>query len=218
MRKVFQEELTEVQQRLIGLSTEVVSAIEKAVEAFNGSNIHLAEDVIDGDERIDEAAVDLDELSITILARQQPVAKDLRTVVSALRMSASIERMGDLAGHIAQLARYRFPESVVPNELREAFTRMGELVIEVAHRVPVLLETEDLDIARQITEKDDEVDSLHRQVFETVLAPGWTGSPADTVDVTLASRYHERFADHAVLIAQKVVYLATGDWKDTSIS
>ncbi|MCH4250430.1 MAG: phosphate signaling complex protein PhoU [Microbacteriaceae bacterium] len=218
MRKVFQEELADVQQRLVGLSDEVLVAITKAVEAFNTSNLHLAEEVIGGDERIDDAAVDLDELSITILAKQQPVAKDLRTVVSALRMSASIERMGDLAGHIAQLARYRFPESAVPGELRAGFQRMGELVIDIARKVPILLQTEDDSVAREITAQDDEIDTLHQAVFDTVLAPSWKGSPADTVDVTLASRYHERFADHAVLIAQKVVYLETGDWKDSSIS
>jgi phosphate transport system protein len=218
LRKVFQEELLEVQQRLISLSTTVVSAIEKAVESFNTANVNLAEEVIGGDEHIDEAAVDLDELSLTILAKQQPVARDLRIVVGALRMSASIERMGDLASHIAQITRYRFPEPVVPEPLTQDFAQMGRYVVEIARQVPVLLETEDMAIAREITEKDDLVDALHHKVYDIVLAPGWTGTPTSTVDVTLASRYHERLADHAVLIAQKVVFLATGDWKDTSIS
>lgn len=212
VRIVFQQELAEVQNRLVEVSTDVVTAIEKAVAAFNESDVHLAEQVISNDEHIDDLAANLDELSITILAKQQPVARDLRTIVSALRISASVERMGDLASHIAQLARYRFPERVVPDDLHDTFQRLGELDIQIARLVPPLLEHQDLEIAQQISELDDQVDALHQHVFDTVLSDKWANAATDTVDVTLASRYHERFADHAVNIAQKVAYLATGDW------
>ena len=114
MREVFQQELHEVQERLIEISALVAISIENATRAFNESNVSLAETVIEQDRRIDELATSLDELAINILARQQPVARDLRIVVSALRISASLERMGDLAEHIAQLSRYRFPFKVVP--------------------------------------------------------------------------------------------------------
>ena len=114
MREVFQQELRDVQDRLVEIAERVVESIEKATTAFNESNVALAEEVIASDPLIDEAANDLDELAIMILARQQPVARDLRITVSALRVSASLERMGDIARHIAQLARYRFPDKVVP--------------------------------------------------------------------------------------------------------
>jgi phosphate transport system protein len=151
-------------------------------------------------------------LAINILARQQPVARDLRVVVSALRISASLERMGDMAEHIAQLARYRFPDKVVPKGLRSTFREMGALDVEIANKLVELLKTEDVTIAEYIRDEDDKIDALHLSVFDKVLGEKWKGEAVDTVDATLASRYHERFADHAVSIAKKVQYLATGDW------
>lgn len=212
MREVFQQELREVQDRLVEISTLVADSIENATRAFNESDVALAETVIEDDRKIDVLATELDELAITILARQQPVARDLRIVVSALRVSASLERMGDMAEHIAQLARYRFPEKVVPKGLRSTFREMGALDVEIARKLTELLETQDTAIAEHIRNEDDKVDALHLAVFDKVLGETWKGETADTVDATLASRYHERFADHAVSIAKKVQYLATGDW------
>jgi phosphate transport system protein len=212
MREVFQQELREVQDRLVEIASLVAESISKATQAFNESNVALAEDVIAEDDRIDAAAYELDELAIQILARQQPVARDLRIVVSALRISASLERMGDMSEHIAQLARYRFPEKVVPKKLRPTFVEMGRLDVEIARMLTELLRTQDTAIAEAIRNEDDKVDALHLSVFDTVLGESWKGEAVDTVDSTLASRYHERFADHAVSIAKKVQYLATGDW------
>ena len=212
MRAVFQQELQEVQDRLVEISTLVAGSIERATESFNTSNVALAETVIEEDHKIDQLAAELDELAIQILARQNPVARDLRIVVSALRVSASLERMGDMAEHIAQLSRYRFPEKVVPKGLRSTFREMGALDVEIAKKLTELLRSEDLQIAEDIRNEDDKVDALHLSVFDKVLGETWKGEAADTVDATLASRYHERFADHAVSIAKKVQYLATGDW------
>lgn len=212
MREVFQQELREVQERLVEISTLVAISIENATRAFTESNVSLAETVIADDDKIDVAAAELDELAINILARQQPVARDLRIVVSALRISASLERMGDMAEHIAQLARYRFPEKVVPKSLRPTFAEMGQVDVQIARMLVELLTTEDVKIAEAIRNEDDKVDALHLSVFDKVLGETWKGQAVDTVDATLASRYHERFADHAVSIAKKVQYLATGDW------
>jgi phosphate transport system protein len=212
MREVFQQELREVQDRLVEIASLVTESIEKATQAFNESNVTLAETVIADDDKIDAAAYELDELAIQILARQQPVARDLRIVVSALRISASLERMGDMSTHISQLARYRFPEKVVPKKLRPTFVEMGRLDVEIARMLTELLRTQDTAIAEAIRNEDDKVDALHLSVFDTVLGESWKGEAVDTVDSTLASRYHERFADHAVSIAKKVQYLATGEW------
>lgn len=212
MREVFQLELQEVQERLVEISTLVAASIENATKAFHDSDVALAEQVIAADDKIDARAIALDELAIDILARQQPVARDLRIVVSALRISASLERMGDFAEHIAQLSRYRFPEKVVPKSLRPTFAEMGRLDVQIAKKLTVLLTTEDVALAEEIRNDDDRIDELHLSVFDKVLGETWKGAPADTVDATLASRYHERFADHAVSIAKKVQYLATGDW------
>ena len=129
-----------------------------------------------------------------------------------LRISASLERMGDLATHIVQLARYRFPDKVVPKSLRSSFAEMGSLDVAIARDLTRLLRTEDPAIAEAIRNEDDKVDALHLGVFEAVLGETWKGTASDTVDATLASRYHERFADHAVSIAKKVQYLVTGAW------
>ena len=201
-----------MQDRLVEIATLVSVSIENATRAFNESNVSLAETVIADDEKIDVAALELDELAIQILARQQPVARDLRIVVSALRISASLERMGDMAEHIAQLARYRFPDKVVPKSLRSTFAQLGELDVEIAKKLVELLKTEDAKLAEEIRNDDDKIDALHLSVFDKVLGETWKGAAVDTVDATLASRYHERFADHAVSIAKKVQYLATGDW------
>lgn len=212
MREVFHQSLEDVQERLVEIAELVTSAMEKATAAFGTSDVMLAEEVIDADNVIDEKAVALDELAIEILARQQPVARDLRIVVMSLRVSASLERMGDIAEHIAQLTRMRFPERAIPKGLRSTFTKMGALDVEVARMLTELLRTEDLALAERIRNLDDDVDGLHIAVFEKVLSDSWQGEASATVDATLASRYHERFADHAVSVAKKVVYLATGDW------
>ena len=212
MREVFQQELREVQDRLVEISTLVAVSIDNATRAFNESNVSLAESVIADDDAIDAAAAELDELAINILARQQPVARDLRIVVSALRISASLERMGDMAEHIAQLARYRFPDKVVPKSLRPTFAQMGALDVQIAQKLVELLKTEDLKIAEDIRNEDDKIDALHLSVFDKVLGETWKGAASDIVDATLASRYHERFADHAVSIAKKVQYLISGDY------
>jgi phosphate transport system protein len=175
MREVFQQELREVQDRLVEISGLVADSIENATQAFNESNVALAETVIAQDDKIDALAAELDELAIQILARQQPVARDLRIVVSALRISASLERMGDMAEHIAQLARYRFPEKVVPKSLRPTFIEMGRLDVEIARKLSELLRTEDVAVAEHIRNEDDKIDALHLSVFDKVLGETWKG-------------------------------------------
>ena len=213
MREVFHQSLEQLQSRLAEISDLVAEAIEKATTAFASSDVALAEEVIANDAQIDELAVLLDEQAIEILARQQPVARDLRIVITTLRVSASLERMGDMAEHIAQLARLRFPERAIPKGLKGTFRRMGELDVEIARTLAQLLRTQDLKLADTIRNTDDDIDELHASVFEKVLSDNWKGEATATVDATLASRYHERFADHAVAVAKKVIYLATGDWR-----
>ncbi|WP_309069233.1 phosphate signaling complex protein PhoU [Microbacterium sp.] len=212
MREVFHQSLEDVQSRLVEIAELVTIAIDKATRAFGSGDVTLAEEVIADDRLIDERALALDELAIEILAMQQPVARDLRIVVTALRVSASLERMGDMAEHIAQLARTRYPDRAIPKGLKGTFTRMGELDVQVARALTELLRTQDLAIADHIRNSDDDIDELHASVFEKVLSDSWQGEAGATVDATLASRYHERFADHAVSIAKKMIYLGTGDW------
>ncbi len=214
MRVVFQQELKEVQDRLVAIAQGAASIMTKAGHAFLDSDVALADEALALAEANEERALDLDELVIRILATQSPVARDLRILVSALRMSASLERMGSLAGHIAAIARYRYPGSAIPASLRDTFTEMARIDIELANKAVEVLRNTDLDLAREIQAQDESVDQLHRKVFDIVLNPSWSENAMYTVDVTLASRYFERFADHVVDISAKVSFLQTGEWTE----
>lgn len=216
MRKVFQAELHQVGEELIEIANLVSEAMDKASTAFHGADIELAQDVIAADARIDFLQNDLDERAIDILARQGPVASDLRMIVGALRMSASLERMGDLARHVAQLARLRYPDNVVPESLKSTFEEFSELDLAIAQKVSQLLETRDLELSIQIQQHNARINELHAGVFKAVAADTWDAAPATTVDVTLASRYFERFADHGISVSRKVNYLVTGEWDANS--
>ncbi len=212
MREVFQQELREVQDRLVQIAELVETAIQQATEAFGASNVALAEQVLDGGEEVDRLASELDELTIDILARQQPVASDLRLIVGALRMSASLERMADLAAHIAQLARYRYPESAIPEGLRKTFTKMGAIDVKMAAKLVSLLREQDPKYIGQIRDLDDDLDELHAKVFEKVLSEKvQLEGPTGVIDATLASRYHERFGDHAVHITKQMNFFLSGE-------
>ncbi len=211
MREVFQQELREVQDRLVQIAELVELAIQQATEAFGSSDVALAEQVLDGGEQVDQLASQLDELTIDILARQQPVASDLRLMVGALRMSASLERMADLAQHIAQLARYRYPESAIPQGLRKTFAKMGEIDAIMASKLVALLRDQDQSLIDEIRDLDDDLDELHAKVFEKVLSEKvQVAGPTGVVDATLASRYHERFGDHAVNITKQMNFFLSG--------
>jgi len=214
MTQVFQKELGEVQDRLVDLSESVTEIMEKASMAFLNSDVKKADEAIALAEVSEQRALAIDELAIRILSRQSPVARDLRILVSALRISASLERMGSLAGHIATIARFRYPESAVPEALRKTFSEMGALDCALSRKLTQLLRNTDIDLAKSIQAEDERVDELHRSVFDLVLSDSWKENAMYTVDVTLASRYHERFADHVVDISAKVAYLTTGEWSE----
>ncbi|WP_077489292.1 phosphate signaling complex protein PhoU [Sinomonas mesophila] len=218
MRKVFQAELQEVREELTEIAKLVAEALDRAYESFDTADVELAQEVIAADARIDFKQTALDEKAIEILALQGPVASDLRTIVGSLRMSASLERMGDLARHMAQLARLRYPELAAPEPLRKTFARMAELDREIIADVAELLETRDLALVAKIQGANSEVDELHASVFRAVADPSWSASPAQSVDAALASRYLERFADHGVSVARKVSYLITGEWDGDNTS
>jgi phosphate transport system protein len=214
MSEIFQKELSEVQDRLVDLSESITEIMEKASMAFLTSDVKRADEAIALAEVNEERALAIDEMAIRILSRQSPVARDLRVLVSALRISASLERMGALAGHIATIARFRFPESAVPENLVKTFAEMGALDVALSRKLTQLLRNTDVDLARSIQAEDERVDELHRSVFDLVLSDNWKENAMFTVDVTLASRYHERFADHVVDISAKVAYLTTGAWSE----
>lgn len=212
MRKLFQEDLQNLGEQLIDIASLVSRAMNNAYAAFEAADVQLAEEVIAADQRIDILQNDLDERAIDLLALQGPVASDLRTIVGALRMSTSMERMGDLARHIGQLARLRYPDQVAPESLRPVYARMAEHACQLAETVVKLLQTRDLELVDRIVAENQAINALHASIFGLIADPAWTASPATTADCTLASRYFERFGDHGVSVANKVAYLVTGQW------
>lgn len=216
VRKVFQAELQTIGEELTEMATLVADAMERAYASYAGADTELAQEVIAADARVDFMQNQLDERAIDVLALQGPVASDLRMIVGSLRMSASLERMGDLARHIAQLARLRYPANVAPDSLTPVFAEMADLDVQIARKLVTLLETRDLDIAAEIVTLNTRIDDLHASVFKLVAAPEWSESAPRTADVTLTSRYMERYGDHGVSVARKVNYLVTGEWEPGS--
>jgi len=210
VRNVFHDELTGLVDTLVEMTHLAESAMTRATTALLDGDRELAETVIAGDERIDSLERDLEERSLQLLARQAPVATDLRVVVTALRMSSSLERMGDLARHVAKLVRLRHPDTVVPSELRSTFLQMGQVAERIVAKAGNVIAHRDMALAAEIEVDDDEMDRLHRDVFEHLLSREWEHTTEVAVDLTLCSRYYERFADHAVSVAKAVVFLVTG--------
>ncbi len=211
MRQVFHDELEQVATDLVSLAELVATAISHSTRALLEADVQLADQVIEGDKAIDARRNDLDARSIDMLARQSPVASDLRTVVASMRMAGDLERMGDLARHVAQVARMRYPEQAVPDELRTVFSQMGQIAVDIVGQVGAVILSLDLDAAHRIEQTDDQLDELHREMFTRLAEGAWQHGTTSAVDIALLSRYYERFGDHAVTVARRVVFLVTGE-------
>jgi len=210
IRSVFQDELDSVSQTLFDLSVMVSDSMAKATRAIMDKNLSLAEEVITSDEKIDTVQHDLDARIIDIIARQQPVASDLRALITALRMSADLERMGDLAHHVAKVVRLRHPAPAVPDQVIKLVEAMGITAEKIATKTGVVISTRDTSLAAQVEKDDDEMDLLHRQLISALIAPSWEHGVETAIDLTLLGRYYERYADHAVSVARRVIFLVTG--------
>jgi phosphate transport system protein len=211
MREQFEGELKKLTDQMIEMTRIVGSAIARATTALMDADLALAESVIESDRALDVLQADLEEKAQVVLIRQQPVATDLRVVITALRMSSDLERMGDLAVHIAKVARMRYPNSAIPPELRGTIVQMGEVAERIVEKTGSLIASRDVVTANELETDDDMMDGLHRGLFTALLSREWPHGVEAAVDVTLLSRYYERFADHAVSVARRVVFLVTGE-------
>ena len=127
--QIFNQELKQLGSDLQSMAAQVATAIERASESLRNGDLIVAEQVIDADERINDLQRDIDDMCVMLLARQQPVADNLRTVISALRMAQTLERQGDLARHLATIARGRYPEPPVPEPVLGLILRMADLAV-----------------------------------------------------------------------------------------
>jgi phosphate transport system protein len=214
VRDVYHDQLAALSGRLVEMTRLVRSAMVQASAALLDADLALAEKVISGDDQVDTMKAEIEDSVFDLMACQQPVAGDLRTVITALPMSGDLERMGDLAVHIAQTARRRHPESAVPPELQAIVGEMARIAEQLVTKAGSVIATSDVDLGLELDTDDDAMDRLHRRLFTLLLSPEWTYGVEAAVDITLASRYFERFADHAVDLAANVVYLVTGQHPD----
>jgi len=216
MRDAFHEELDAIQATLVTMGEMVSTAMSRSSEALLKADVKLAEQVISDDEKLDTIQHDLEARSINLMARQQPVAQDLRILVTSLRMSADLERMGDLCHHIAKLARMRYPEVAVPAELVKTIENMGTTAVKIIEKSTHVIKTQDLQAAIELETDDDEMDKLHRALFVALLDDSWSHGIEAAIDMTLLGRYYERCADHAVSIARRVYFLVKGEYASES--
>jgi phosphate transport system protein len=212
IRSVFQDELDNVSQSLVDLTAMVSTSMTKATTAILSCDLKLAEEVIATDVKIDDYQHETDSRIIDIIARQQPVASDLRALVTALRMGSDLERMGDLSHHVAKVARLRHPNAAVPPELVSIIQAMGVAAVSITEKTGVVIATRNTEMALEFERDDDVMDELHRKLIAVLIEPTWKHGIETAIDLTLLGRYYERYADHAVSISRRVYFLVTGKY------
>jgi len=211
MRTVYHEKLAELSEQLGKLCGLAGAAMERATRALLQADLASAEQVINDHNQIAALGARAEESAVTLLALQQPVAGELRSIVSWVQLIADVDRMGALAVHVAKIARSRHPDHVLPAEVERYFTEMGRVAVKLANSAQEALLTRDPDKAARIREQDDEMDELHRQLFTTLMDREWKHGVPAGVDAALLGRFYERFADHAVEVGRRVVFQVTGN-------
>ena len=211
MRQAYQTRLADLGEHGARMCRVVGDAMRDSTRSLLDRDLALAEDVISRDLQIDDMRAEVEEVALQLLALQAPVASDLRVVVSALWIVSDLQRMGALAIHVAKAARRRHPAAVLPVEIRPVFERMGRVAVHLTDQAEKVLQERDLSLARSMDDEDDLMDDLHREMFSMLNNPQWRHGAGMAVDVALLGRFYERFADHAVAVARRTIFLVTGE-------
>ena len=210
MRTAYHEQLDELRAHLVEMCGLAAAAMEHATRGLLDADLSLAEQVIADHEHIAAISRRAEATALRLLALQQPVAGDLRSIVGAIHIGADIERMGALAVHVARISRLRHPDCALPDDVRASFTEMGTRAVQLASTAQEVLVSGDHGKAASLRDQDDAVDAEHRRLFTLLIDHKWQDGVCSAVDVALLGRYYERFADHAVEIGRRVVFEATG--------
>jgi phosphate transport system protein len=211
MREEFQGDLAEVSRLLVTMAEAVRAAMRKATIALLTADIEAARTVIERDVEVNEIYRQVEAKVVDSIARQAPVASDLRALITALHVSADLERMGDLAEHVAKTAQRRHPSPAVPAELRPVFQQMAAVADRMANKITTVLSEPNADLAAELEKDDDEMDDLEHDLFKVLLDDNWPYGAETAIDGALLGRFYERYADHAVNAGEQVVYLITGE-------
>ena len=214
MRTAYHDQLEALTSQLGELCGLAGAAMERATQALLQADLALAEQVITDHEQIAAMSAKAEEAAFVLLALQAPVAGDLRSIVGSIQNVADVDRMGALALHVAKIARRRHPQHALPEEVNGYFSEMGRVAVELGNSAQEALVTRDPEKAARVREEDDAMDDLHRHLFTVLMDRDWKHGVTAAVDVTLLSRFFERFADHAVEVANRVIFQVTGKFPD----
>ena len=210
MRVIFNEEMKAVATNLERMAQLVAKSMNDAGDALVNADLDAAQTVIDGDANLDALEASTIDQCLTLLARQNPVATDLREVVATMRLAATFERMGDLTSHVAQIARRTWPDSAIPQEARETIVEMINFLHVLSERLTSMVVNRDVQMAETIIAGDDALDKLHEKIFELVEGENWEGTRRQLIDVILLSRFIERIGDHCVAASRQIVFIVSG--------
>jgi phosphate transport system protein len=211
MRETYHEQLDDILAELERMTRTVSTAVRRSTSALLTADIRQAEEVIAADIKLDAAGEGVEEKVFDLMARQAPVANELRMLVAALRMVADLERMGDLAAHVSKIARLRYPAPAIPAELHTVIEEMGAVAGRMVDGAGDVIKSRDVKAATKLESVDDEMDKLRSNQFRLMMDDSWPHGVEVAVDIALLGRYYERIADHAVSMARRVVYLVTGE-------
>ena len=214
MRDIYHDELDVIGAKVIEMTKLVASMMDQSTRALLDADLATADRALADDVKIDALRIELEDRSFRLIAQQQPVATDLRLLISTLHLVADLERMGDLGLHIAKIARLRYPDLAVPTEARDVISQMGEVAMSLVQKVAEVVEGRDVELAQAIEAEDDSMDALRRKLFTIVLSPNWAHGTEAAIDMTLLGRYYERYADHAVAVARRTIFIVTGEHPD----
>lgn len=209
MANAFHQHLDDLNELLVEMARRVADAMEQAGAALLEGDTAAAEAVVAADDEVNALQFRVDDRIVELMTQYDPVATDLRFVLGAVRISVDLERMGDLAKHVAKSVLLRAPASVIPDSLRVDFAAMGAAAARISQKLVGILEEHDHLQATQMGLDDDELDAVQQRIHEQLPTLGY--GPQAAVDAALLARFFERFGDHAVRISHQVVYLVTGD-------
>lgn len=210
MRTVYREHLDAFAHDILVMCDSVCAIMDKASDALLRGSLDKAEEALSIADPLEEIRQRCEERSVQLLALENPVASDLRQVISSIYIVEDFDRMAALAMHIANTARRRHPEMAIPEEIRGYVEEMARLVKEMGEKTHDLLVAPDAEVALILSRDDDAVDDLNYFLLNMLTEREWKHSTKAAVDLTLLSRYYERYADHCVNVSGRIVYLITG--------
>lgn len=210
MRTAFHHQLEALSHNIADMCDLSGTAMAQATEALLDADLVRAETVISAHPDFVARVAQTETDAYNLLLLQAPVATDLRAILGSLQNVADIYRMAALALHVADTARLRHPAGALPDGIKPCFVEMGRIAVDLSRSATKVVLSGNPEQAAELADDDDAMDELHRLVFTILMDRQWSHTVAAAVDVTLLSRYYERFADHAVMVGQRVIFQANG--------